>query len=435
MTLTVPVEEIVARNSNGLLGKHESWQRVRLGDVANIQNGAAFKSKFFNTEERGLPLLRIRDVPNDRTVAFYDGPFESDLIVEPGDLVVGMDGDFNCALWRGSQALLNQRVCRIRLLSDDLSLRFTYYVLQGYLAAVNEVTASVTVKHLSSRTIADFPLPLPPRAEQDRIVEAIELLFGAVEEGEGSVLRAIEAAAAFRFSVLHAAFQGRLCGEGASPEWRVARLDEIVDHELGKMLDKSKNEGEKQPYLRNSNVQWGTFRLDDVKEMRIAEKERERYRVRPGDLMICEGGEPGRCAVWELDREIYFQKALHRVRPSPELNVHFLSHYLRYAALANRLDPLFTGSTIRHLPGVKLAQVEIPFPPRDMQDRLVNAIDAQMALADRAERVLASAAARVSALRHTVLRRAFCGLLVQEGSRDTKSGAASEKRLKVGKRQ
>lgn len=108
--------------------------------------------------------------------------------------------------------------------------------------------------------------------------------------------------------------------------WEWVRFGNITSNRLGKMLDKSKNRGNPKPYLRNTNVQWHQFLLDDVKEMKFEDDELDEFRVLPGDLLICEGGEPGRCAIWsDSEIEIYFQKAIHRARPFPCVT----SKYLR----------------------------------------------------------------------------------------------------------
>lgn len=161
MSLSEPVAKIVEANSNGLLGAHHSWERVLLSRVASVQNGFAFPSDAFRKNE-GFPLIRIRDIMRGSTDTGFVGDFDAAYIVEPGDLIVGMDGDFNSTIWNGPPGLLNQRVCRI--ISDNrfLDLRFLAYALPGYLNAVNAATSAITVKHLSSRSIEQIPLPLPP---------------------------------------------------------------------------------------------------------------------------------------------------------------------------------------------------------------------------------------------------------------------------------
>lgn len=190
---------------------------------------------------------------------------------------------------------------------------------------------------------------------------------------------------------------------GLPEGWEWKKLGDIADCRLGKMLDKEKNVGESRPYLRNINVQWGSFDLDDIKEMRITDAEIERYEVRSGDLMVCEGGEPGRCAVWRDDRTMFFQKALHRVRPGEAVAADYLHNYLRFAALSGRLAPLFTGTTIKHLPGVKLAEVAIAVPPLEEQRQIVRTIEERLSAIDTGARSLAAVEARGYALRLATL--------------------------------
>lgn len=96
--------------------------------------------------------------------------------------------------------------------------------------------------------------------------------------------------------------------------WEWCRLSTISEFDLGKTLDRHKNTGIYRRYLRSVNVLWGNIDLSDVKEMRFEDAELERYTVRKGDLLICEGGDVGRCAVWDKDFVFYYQNALHRVR-------------------------------------------------------------------------------------------------------------------------
>jgi len=112
VSFTASLNEIVERNEHGPLAKHASWCRVPLSFVATVLNGCPFASENF-TRSDGMPLLRIRDVRQRETEAFYKGEYDPTYLVEPNELVVGMDGDFHCALWKGPVALLNQRVCKI----------------------------------------------------------------------------------------------------------------------------------------------------------------------------------------------------------------------------------------------------------------------------------------------------------------------------------
>ena len=155
--------------------------------------------------------------------------------------------------------------------------------------------------------------------------------------------------------------------------WSRKTLDEVADFRLGKMLDQQKNRGEFKPYLANINVRWGEFDLSDLREMRFEPREFDRYGLRYGDIVMCEGGEPGRCAVWKDQvPAMMIQKALHRIRPYACLDNQFLFYSFLKMGRNNELSGLFTGSTIKHLPREKLAKVPIDFPSLPIQRRIAD---------------------------------------------------------------
>ena len=157
--------------------------------------------------------------------------------------------------------------------------------------------------------------------------------------------------------------------------WPIRKISEISTHVLGKMLDKAKNRGEMRPYLRNLNVRWFGFDLSDVQEMPILATEVDRYAVKRGDLMICEGGYPGRAAIWDSDGPIFFQKALHRVRFHEPFHAQWTLYYFLYQDLNGSLKRHFNGAGIQHFTGEALARFEIPIAPLPEQQRIVAILD------------------------------------------------------------
>ena len=171
----------------------------------------------------------------------------------------------------------------------------------------------------------------------------------------------------------------------------LVRLGDYVDACLGKMLDAQKNRGKLQPYLGNSNVRWGAFDLEDLAVMRFEEHEDERYGIRDGDLIVCEGGEPGRCAIWRGDTPMKIQKALHRVRTKNGLDNHFLYYWFLQAGRTGELEPFFTGTTIKHLTGRALAELRIPLLPIESQRevaKVLRSLDAKIDLNRRINQTL-----------------------------------------------
>ena len=159
--------------------------------------------------------------------------------------------------------------------------------------------------------------------------------------------------------------------------WETKKLEAVADFCLGKMLDQKKNRGEPLPYLANINVRWGEFDLTDLREMRFEQHESERYGLKYGDIVMCEGGVPGRCAIWKDQQSgMMIQKALHRIRPHDCLKPEFLYYFFLYKGRIGHLSPLFTGSTIKHLPREKLALVEVPVPHHSTQAHIASVLSA-----------------------------------------------------------
>lgn len=162
-----------------------------------------------------------------------------------------------------------------------------------------------------------------------------------------------------------------------SLSWERKQLEDVADFTLGKMLDQKKNKGEPLPYLANINVRWGGFDLDDLRQMRFEPHEAERFGLKYGDIVMCEGGEPGRCALWKDNQpRMMIQKALHRIRPRDGLDNRFLFYTFLHKGKTGGFSPLFTGSTIKHLPREKLAKVEVDIPPLPTQQHIASILTA-----------------------------------------------------------
>ncbi|WP_243793156.1 restriction endonuclease subunit S [Saccharopolyspora gloriosae] len=179
--------------------------------------------------------------------------------------------------------------------------------------------------------------------------------------------------------------------------WEWTTLGEIASTTLGKMLDRSKSSGELTvPYLRNVNVQWGSISLDSLLEMSMSPDELEVFSLVAGDLLVCEGGEVGRSAIWQGQRTgISFQKALHRVRPLGEIDSRYLLYFLRNIASTGEILSYATGSTIKHLPQQKLKEIRIPLPPLAEQRRIVAALEGHLSRLDAGRALVDSAEARL----------------------------------------
>lgn len=165
-------------------------------------------------------------------------------------------------------------------------------------------------------------------------------------------------------------------------KWVETAFAKIATSQLGKTLDANKNKGVPYPYLCAANVGMGYFNLSNVKEILLEDSELEKYIVRKGDLLICEGGDTGRCAIWESEEPIYYQNALHRVRFNDNVHNKFIMYYLHYYKKVGIIDKLSHGQTIKHFTQKGLSKLSFRMPTISSQKGIAAELDALQAMID-----------------------------------------------------
>jgi type I restriction enzyme S subunit len=274
--------------------------------------------------------------------------------------------------------------------------KFLYYYLQSV-----EVRSLGYSRHF--RLLKELLVGVPPLPEQHRIVALLDEAFAGIAKARENTERNLENAREVFESHLNALYERPGAG------WQVRRVGEIAEHVLGKMLDKNKNKGEPRPYLRNINVRWFDIDLSDLLEMRFLPTETDRYTAVNGDVLICEGGYPGRAAIWQGDQPIYFQKALHRVRfPKPGLNEWFV-FYLYAQDRSDALRDHFSGTGIQHFTGEVLDRFPVPIPPDGALPSLLDSIKNLQAETQRLTALYQRKLAALDALKQSLLHQAFHG--------------------------
>ena len=276
------------------------------------------------------------------------------------------------------------------------SLYFLDYTLQcGY---------GVKMPRLSTTDACNGLIPLPPLAEQERIVNEIQRLFSIidiVENGKDGLQTAIKQA---KSKILDLAIHGKLVPQDPNDEpasellkrinpkaeitcdnpqygklpkgWCLCHIPDVANTLLGKTLDRSKNTGTPKDYLCAINVLWGKFDFTTHKQFLLEKNEYERYAVMKGDLMVCEGGDVGRCAIWEDDsKEIYYQNALHRIRCKEGVLNYYILYLLWHYKLNGTIDYLCKGVTIKHFTQAVMNKLDILLPPFEEQHRIVAKIE------------------------------------------------------------
>ena len=306
-----------------------------------------------------------------------------------------------------------------------IEARWLYYFVRTaeFIETMSQLVQGALYPAVRGKDVLSTPIPIAPINEQRRIADNLDRVLARVDAANEHLARVAPLIKRFRQSVLSAATSGRLTSD-LYPDNRNAYerlpLGELASTRLGKMLDKKKNTGAIVKYIRNVNVRWFSFDLSDLLSIRIEPHEVQSLAIQDGDVLICEGGEPGRCAVWrEGPTDLVFQKAIHRARvDSKRLLPEWLVFCLKHQSNTGEIEDLFTGTTIKHLTGVSLAKLLIPVPPIDEQSEIVRRVEKLFAFADRLEERLSQAQAAVQKLTPALLAKAFRGELVPQDPND-----------------
>ncbi len=157
--------------------------------------------------------------------------------------------------------------------------------------------------------------------------------------------------------------------------WVWCKFQDIANSELGKTMNKASDKGGEVPYLCSINVYWDKVDLSNVKVAPFSIAEKEKYLLQKGDLLICEGGEAGRCAIWSNDKTMYYQNALHRVRFYGNISSKFIQNVIRIYKTMGTIDKKSKGMTIKHFTKTALNSLYVPLPPVQEQQRIVAQIE------------------------------------------------------------
>lgn len=211
------------------------------------------------------------------------------------------------------------------------------------------------------KDLADYEFLLPPKEQQVELAELLWAMDNVIEKA----LLSLEMQRVLVNSTRANVFDGN--------RWEKGKLKDFFDVQLGKMLSKKSTTGiNSYPYLGNQNVQWGKIQFDKLNEMDFNQREKEKFKLEYGDLLVCEGGEVGRTAIWKNDiNNCFYQKALHRLRIRhnsylPEVMLEFMI----WAANKGILKGQTGHSTIAHLTAVTLKEIPVPKIPMDEQEIL-----------------------------------------------------------------
>lgn len=400
---------------------------ARLGDLVDILSGFAFDAANFS-DEGDIALIRIRDVIRGQSSTFYRGDYDDKYLIQKGEILIGMDGEFNRARWQSAPALLNQRVCKIKSNSPKLSDEYLFHFLPAALKAIEDTTSFVTVKHLSAKQIKDISIPLPPVEEQRRIAAILD---------QAETLRTQRRTAlALLDGLTQSLFLDMFGDPVANPKgWSMSTIGDLAEVQGGLQVTSArKNLPVEVPYLRVANVYRSVLDLSEIKTIRATPAEIQRTTLVKDDLLVVEGhGNPneiGRAALWkgEIEQCVH-QNHLIRARfDCTKIEPLFASEYVN--SPGGRQHLLRAGKSTSGLNTISVSNVRetpIGLPPLPLQQTFATRIAAIEALKATHRRALAA----LDALFASLQQQAFSGELTPPAPRASAQNLEQLQQLKV----
>ena len=403
------------------------WEVARVGDHVKLVNGFPFKSEFFDLFN-GTPLVRIRDLDSEETEVLYDGPIEEDAWIDTGDIIIGMDGDYNVARWRGKRALLNQRMCSLRPL-DSTDVRFLRYFLPYPLDIINDLTYSTTVKHLSSAQVRKILFGAPSLIEQQAIADFLDRETAKIDTLVEKKERLIELLREKRTALItHAVTKGLnpdvpmkdsgIEWLGQIPDhWEKLRTQDCANLAVGlafpsdSFLHGESDVGIK--LVRGDNVTTGALRWGErTRRWPSITSDISHLLLEENDIVIgMDGSKVGRnyALVRSEDLPLLLVQRVARLRPKQRTSAKYLFFSIANPRFHMHVDLEKSDPAIPHVTGLAIAHYPVFLPSLEEQDAIIAYVERETAKIDTLISKIQEAIGRLKEYRTALISAAVTG--------------------------
>lgn len=334
-------------------------KRAKLVDYAKVQYGFAFNSKLFTEDSANIPLIRIRDVIPGKPSTYYLGEYSDEYIVKKGDILVGMDGNFNLEKWNDRNGLLNQRVCKIFTKDAGMLLDvFLYHYLKPVFKKIENSIQGSTVKHLSAKVINGIEIPLPPLAVQKKIVEILDTFTGMI----GNLQKELE--------------QRQKQFEHYRDQLLTFKEDECKYSKLADVCEVINGRAYKQSELLSDGkyrvLRVGNFFSNDSWYYSNLELDDKNY-CQKGDLLYAWSASFGP-RIWK-EEKVVFHYHIWKMACSDGLDRVFFYYWLQSHDMERQVSSGKHGATMAHLTKKLMESLMIPVPSLETQQEIVDKLD------------------------------------------------------------
>ncbi len=371
-------------------------KKVKLGEVCEILSGYAFKSSQFNDKKIGLPLIRIRDVERGFSDTYFEGDFPKEYLIHRGDLLITMDGSFIMKKWEGDLALLNQRVCKLRITDENVDEGYLSWMIPKFLKEIEDKTPFVTVKHLSVAKIKNISFFLPDIQEQKIIskkLDTIRQIYNFRKKQSEKYNELVKS----RFNEMFEEYPDSVFLDTYIKELRA-----------GKSL--AGEENNKNKVLKTGAVSYDYFNSSEVKNLPIDYIPLDEHKVEIGDVIISRMntselvGAAG--YVWTINSDnIYLPDRLWKVVLNDRVNPVFLWKLITNEITKLKIKRIASGTSgsMKNISKSKFLQIRVPLPPLSLQNEFADFV----AQVDKSQLAIQKSLEELETLKKSLMQEYF----------------------------
>lgn len=339
---------------------------VKLKDVCTINMGQSPSSDSYNENGHGVPFFQGNADFGERYPVTRKWCSAPTKMAAPEDILISVRAPIGAMNYAKEECCIGRGLAALTPNREKVAPEYIFLLLKGKNEELNCKGTGSTFKAIGRNILEETLVPNISLEKQTECAIILEKTYRVILSRKQQLQKLDELVKARFVEMFGDVIRN-------SKSWEIRVLADIASSRLGKMLDTKQQTGEcSYPYLANFNVQWFRFNTENLNQMDFNEEDRIEFELQNGDLLVCEGGEIGRCAVWHNEiQPCFFQKALHRVRCNRQI-VHpdYLGWWFKYNCDHDGFATIAGAkATIAHLPGVKLKQLRVAIPPLELQEQ------------------------------------------------------------------
>ena len=338
---------------------------VKLKDVCTINMGQSPSSDSYNENGHGVPFFQGNADFGERYPVTRKWCSAPTKMAAPEDILISVRAPIGAMNYAKEECCIGRGLAALTPNREKVAPEYIFWLLKGKNEELNCKGTGSTFKAIGRNILEETLVPNISLEKQTECAIILEKTYRVILSRKQQLQKLDELVKARFVEMFGDVIRN-------SKSWEIRVLADIASSRLGKMLDTKQQTGEcSYPYLANFNVQWFNFNVDNLNQMDFNEAEQKEFELRDGDLLVCEGGEIGRCAVWHNEiQPCFFQKALHRVRCNRQLvQPDYLAWWFKYNCNHGGFAEIAGAkATIAHLPGIKLKQLQVALPPLSLQN-------------------------------------------------------------------